>query len=131
VEGAAGDTLLGIDARVWQAVVAGAFLAPGRMVNGWQNRRERRALRDAPVPCYSHLHAIEGLADDMRARGQAALRQERRVALYEDCIPMKGFAPGRGEFRQRVIETRASEGKAAAEAAAGRLGSPGAGPSAP
>ncbi|RDC75372.1 hypothetical protein DLJ49_01070 [Rhodovulum sp. 12E13] len=202
--GAPGDTLPGIDARFWQAVVAGAFLAMGWLVNGWQNRRERRALRaerlrDAhralfaqirayplqlvshedlgrygdemvdrmradpgPVPLvpreradrgfvalipeihilprvtidpvvthYTHLHAIEALADDMRAEGVAALGQERRIALYEDYIRMRGLARDYGEVRLAVIESYASDGKTAAEAEARRLSSPGAARSAP
>jgi hypothetical protein len=204
VQGAAGDTLLGLDARIWQAVLAGAFLAMGWLVNGWQNRRERRALRaerlrdahralfaeiraylsqlvsrdaleeyrdeivarmradpgfvplvpreradrvfaalieeihilprvtiDPLVTYYSHLHAIEALADDMRAEGFAALPQERRIALYEDYIRMKGLALDYGEFCLRVIERYASDGKTAAEDEARRLSSPGADPSAP
>jgi hypothetical protein len=204
VESSAGDTLLGLDARIWQAVVAGAFLALGWLVNGWQNRRERRALRaerlrdahralfaeiraylsqlvsraelarygdemmarmradpgfvplvprersdrvfaaliaeihilprvtiDPLVTYYAHLHAIEALADDMRAEGYAALGQERRIALYEDYIRMKGLALDYGEFCLAVIEAYASDGKSAAEAEARRLSSPGAGRSAP
>ncbi|ARE39887.1 hypothetical protein RGUI_1746 [Rhodovulum sp. P5] len=34
-----------LDARIWQAIVAGAFVAIGWIVNGWQNRREAAALR--------------------------------------------------------------------------------------
>ena len=35
----------GVDPRVWQAVVAGAFLAAGWIFNGWQNRRAASRLR--------------------------------------------------------------------------------------
>ncbi len=38
-----------IDPRIWQAVIAGAFVALGWIMNGWQNRRERRARRDERV----------------------------------------------------------------------------------
>ena len=197
MDGAQAGTLFGIDARIWQAVVAGGFLALGWIVNGWQNRRERRALRaerlrdahralyaeiraylsqlvsredltryrdemvarmradpdfvplvpreradrvfaaliaeihilprvtiDPLVTYYSHLHAIEALADDMRAEGYAALPQERRVSLYEDYIRMKGLALDYGEFCLALIGTFADEGKTAAKAAARRLGSP-------
>ena len=34
-----------IDFRIWQAVIAGAFVSAGWLVNGWQNRREAAALR--------------------------------------------------------------------------------------
>ncbi|MGB3243095.1 MAG: hypothetical protein WBB25_01060 [Sulfitobacter sp.] len=39
------NVLTAIDVRVWQAVVAGAFVAAGWLVNGWQNRRDAAALR--------------------------------------------------------------------------------------
>jgi hypothetical protein len=35
----------GVDARIWQAVIAGALVAVGWLVNGWQNRRAATALR--------------------------------------------------------------------------------------
>lgn len=35
----------GLDPRIWQAVVAGAFVSLGWVFNGWQNRREAAALR--------------------------------------------------------------------------------------
>jgi len=37
--------MFGIDPRIWQAVLAGAFVAAGWLVNGWQNRREAATLR--------------------------------------------------------------------------------------
>jgi len=33
------------DPRIWQAVIAGGFVAIGWIVNGWQNRRVERRLR--------------------------------------------------------------------------------------
>lgn len=39
------DWLGGLDARIWQAVIAGAFLAAGWLVNGARERRGGRALR--------------------------------------------------------------------------------------
>ena len=38
--------LAAVDVRLWQAVIAGAFVAAGWLVNGWQNRREAARLRD-------------------------------------------------------------------------------------
>ena len=40
------DWLAGLDPRVWQAFVAGVFLAFGWIFNGVQNRREAKRLRD-------------------------------------------------------------------------------------
>lgn len=37
--------LRGLDPRIWQAVLAGGFLALGWIVNGWRERRATRALR--------------------------------------------------------------------------------------
>lgn len=34
-----------IDTRIWQAVLAGAFVAGGWLYNGWQNRRDASRLR--------------------------------------------------------------------------------------
>ena len=34
-----------VDARLWQAVIAGAFVSVGWLVNGWQNRRAAVRLR--------------------------------------------------------------------------------------
>ncbi len=34
-----------IDPRIWQAVIAGAFVSFGWLVNGWQNRRSATHLR--------------------------------------------------------------------------------------
>ncbi len=34
-----------LNARIWQAVIAGAFIGLGWFVNGWLNRREAAALR--------------------------------------------------------------------------------------
>ncbi|SFG51887.1 hypothetical protein SAMN04488020_102434 [Palleronia marisminoris] len=51
---------LGIDPRIWQAIVAGAFLALGWIVNGWQNRREaarrrHERLRDSHRALYAEI----------------------------------------------------------------------------
>ncbi len=37
--------LQNIDARIWQAVIAGLFVAGGWVFNGWQNRRQETRLR--------------------------------------------------------------------------------------
>lgn len=40
-----GQALSVIDTRIWQAVLAGIFVAGGWLFNGWQNRRDAQALR--------------------------------------------------------------------------------------
>lgn len=37
----------GVDACIWQAVIAGVFLAAGWLVNGWHNRRAHYSETDA------------------------------------------------------------------------------------
>ncbi len=43
-------TIWGLDPRIWQAIIAGVFVAAGWLVNGWQNRRatasEAQHVRD-------------------------------------------------------------------------------------
>ncbi|KAF0675426.1 hypothetical protein [Profundibacterium mesophilum] len=38
--------LLGLDARIWQAIVAGGFVAAGWVYDGWRKRREAQRLRE-------------------------------------------------------------------------------------
>lgn len=40
------SSLTQVDARIWQAVIAGAFLAFGWIFNGWQDRVQARKLRE-------------------------------------------------------------------------------------
>ena len=69
--------LAAIDARIWQAVIAGLFLAAGWLVNGWQNRVEARRLkaerlRDYHKALYAEIqHAIAVFWDDGNARRHA------------------------------------------------------------
>ncbi|WP_147103555.1 hypothetical protein [Tateyamaria sp. syn59] len=39
------DGFAAVDPRIWQAVIAGLFVAVGWIVNGWQNRRDAARLR--------------------------------------------------------------------------------------
>lgn len=189
-------TLLGVDTRIWQAIVAGMVVAAGWLVNGWQNRRERRAeraekLRDAHralyaeiaaylsqlvsreelhrygetltqrmeaddtfvpfipreradrvfasllgeihilprvtidpvVTYYAYIHAIEALAEDMRAERYRALPQARRIAIYQDYVSMKALALDYGNYCLAVIAAYARDGKSTAEAETKRLSS--------
>lgn len=74
-----------VDARLWQAVIAGAFLSSGWLVNGWQNRRaasllRAERLRDVHRAIYAEIgtkltnligpDTLAQQADAMRARMQ-------------------------------------------------------------
>ena len=62
--------LKGTDARIWQAVIGGSFLALGWLFNGWRNRhdaRQERAerLRDVHKAIYAEIKSYtEGLGRD-------------------------------------------------------------------
>ena len=66
-----------IDVRIWQAVIAGLFVAVGWLVNGWQNRRERATrraerLRDVHRALYAEIGAnLENLASEERIEAHA------------------------------------------------------------
>ncbi len=201
---AAATSLLGIDTRIWQAVVAGLVVAAGWLVNGWRDRRERRAdraerLRDSHravfaeisaylanleseaalqahsdavtermradpdfvpfvprtqsdriflalvdqihilprvtidpiVTYYSHIHAIEALAEDMRGATFRSLSWERRIDIFADYMSMKMVALAYGRHALRLIAVYAESGKEAAEAEVARLNSSASGRSAP
>ncbi|MEM1431979.1 MAG: hypothetical protein AAGG09_21185 [Pseudomonadota bacterium] len=62
MDGLAAPSLLGLDTRIWQAIVAGLVVAAGWLVNGWRNRQERRAdraerLRDAHRALFAEIRA--------------------------------------------------------------------------
>ena len=83
----AASTFLGLDTRIWQAVVAGVVVAVGWLVNGWQNRRERRAeraerLRDAHRAVYAEISAY--LANLVSAEALGAHREATVARMRSD-----------------------------------------------
>ena len=78
--------LLGVDARIWQAVIAGGVVAAGWLVNGWQNRRaaasQRAArLRDAHKALFAEIrNACADYWDEGEADDQAATLMARMEA---------------------------------------------------
>ncbi|WP_224815797.1 hypothetical protein [Hasllibacter sp. MH4015] len=70
--------LTAIDPRIWQALIAGVFLAVGWIVNGRQNRAEARRLkaekmRDYHKAIYAEIrNSIAVFWDDGKARRHAA-----------------------------------------------------------
>lgn len=85
----------GVDARIWQAVIAGAFLAVGWLVNGWQNRRVAAALRaeklrDYHRALYAEIGAnLANLWDPARLEGY----RDRMVEKMEDDADFVPFIP--------------------------------------
>lgn len=81
-----------IDARIWQAIIAGGFLALGWVFNGWQNRRMASALRaeklrDMHRAIYAeigtHLANLAETGDlEAYAKGLA-----ERIASEPDFVP--------------------------------------------
>lgn len=88
-------TLLGLDTRIWQALVAGLVVAAGWLVNGWQNRRERRAdraeqLRDAHRAVYAEISAyLSNLVGDeaLELHGRALVARMRDDPDFVPFVP--------------------------------------------
>ncbi|PTW49789.1 MULTISPECIES: hypothetical protein [Rhodovulum] len=81
-----------LDARIWQAIVAGAFVAIGWIVNGWQNRRVAAALRaertrDVHRALYAEIASC--LANLESPEALAAYRDAMAARMREDA----GFVP--------------------------------------
>ena len=92
MEGPGITTLLGFDTRIWQALVAGVVVALGWLVNGWRNRRERRAdraerLRDAHRAVYAEISAyLSSLVSEEELDAHRA-RVVERMAGEPDFVP--------------------------------------------
>ncbi|CUH39359.1 hypothetical protein JSE7799_02084 [Jannaschia seosinensis] len=75
------------DARIWQAIIAGSFVAAGWLVNGRRNRlaaRRLRAerLRDAHRAIFAEIDAnLSNLLDEAALRAEASAFALR---IYED-----------------------------------------------
>lgn len=103
-----------IDARIWQAVIAGAFVAAGWLVNGWSNRRRAQRLRDeqlrdahralfAEIATYLTTLWDSDALDDLAAETIDRMRRdpgfvpfvprERADRLYESVIPQIHVLP--------------------------------------
>ncbi|WP_370401886.1 hypothetical protein [Sulfitobacter sp. JB4-11] len=84
-----------VDARIWQAVIAGVFLAAGWLVNGWQNRKAAAALRaeklrDYHRALYAEIGAnLANLWDTERLEGY----RDRMVAKMEADANFVPFIP--------------------------------------
>ncbi|MEL6586733.1 MAG: hypothetical protein AAFY65_10770 [Pseudomonadota bacterium] len=87
------DWLRNLDPRLWQAFVAGVFLAMGWIVNGWQNRRvaaQLRAerLRDAHRAIFAEIDAnLSNLLDEGSLRAEGA-EMIARMDGDPDFVPL-------------------------------------------
>jgi len=87
--------LQGLDVRVWQAVIAGTFVAFGWVYNGWQVRRETASLRaerlrDVHRALYAEIGAnLANLADQgaLSEQADAVVAQMRAVPEYVPFLP--------------------------------------------
>ena len=93
VLGAVYHWFAGLDARIWQAIVAGLFLAVGWIVAGLQNRKEAtrlraERLRDAHRAIFAEIDAnLSNLLSEgtLRAEGEAVIV---RILEDEDYVPL-------------------------------------------
>ncbi|MEM8824528.1 MAG: hypothetical protein AAGF30_13025 [Pseudomonadota bacterium] len=95
-----------------------------------------RQTIDAVVAFYALVAAIQSLAEDMRGETFRHLKQDRRIAIYQDYVAMRLRAFTMGEYVLDLIAAYADGGAAEADRVAkqaGALGvnSPGAGRTGP
>lgn len=82
----------GIDARIWQAVIAGLFVAVGWLVNGWQNRRtaarlRAERLRDVHRALYAEIGTTTVNMGSAAALEEAGEDLIRRMEADKDFVP--------------------------------------------
>ena len=81
-----------LDPRIWQAVIAGLFLAVGWIVNGAQNRRmaarlKAERLRDTHKAIYAEIgYALSALWDEGRSE-EYAEELLQRIRTTPDFVP--------------------------------------------
>ncbi|GGE34614.1 hypothetical protein GCM10011360_23110 [Primorskyibacter flagellatus] len=96
--------LSALDARIWQAVIAGAFVALGWMVNGWQNRRRdatlrAERLRDMHRALFAEIGAHLATLDTADELDRYGSEMAARIESEADFVP---FIPV--EHNDRVFE---------------------------
>ena len=87
-----GDTS-GLDARIWQAVIAGLFIGLGWFVNGWLNRRaadalKREKLRDMHRAIYAEIGVYIANIWDGDAMERYADAMTQRMSDDADFVPL-------------------------------------------
>lgn len=101
------DWLAGLDPRIWQAVVAGVFVAMGWVVNGARERRAARALRaerlrDLHRALFAEIGVqVTNLGSEARIRADAAPLLARMEA-DEAFVPFIPRERGDAVFRSAL-----------------------------
>lgn len=90
-----------IDPRIWQAAVAGIFVAGGWIFNGWQTRRaaerlRREKLRDSHRALYAEIGAnlanLVGI-EALDRHGQALIERMEAEPDFVPFIPIERSSP--------------------------------------
>ncbi|MGB3407841.1 MAG: hypothetical protein WBA67_10135 [Jannaschia sp.] len=85
-------SFIGIDARIWQALIAGGVVALGWLVNGWSQRRDARRLRqerlrDAHKALFAEIRDVcAAYWNEGEAEGHAAALLDR-MTQEPDFVP--------------------------------------------
>ena len=90
-----------VDPRIWQAVVAGLFVAGGWIYNGWQVRRaadrlRREKLRDSHRALYAEIGANLanlGSVAALERHGQTLVERMEADADFVPFIPIERSSP--------------------------------------
>ena len=92
-----------VDARIWQALIAGAVVAFGWLINGWQNRREATRLRAERLrDVHKALFAeIRNACADFWDEGEADAQVARILQQMRDDPDFIPFIPR--EVHDRVF----------------------------
>lgn len=86
------SALASVDPRIWQALVAGAVVALGWLVNGWQNRRDAAKLRAERLRDVHRALFAEIGATLANLESEAAL-DAHREAVVARMRAEPGFVP--------------------------------------
>jgi hypothetical protein len=81
-----------VDARIWQAVIAGAFVSAGWVFNGWQNRRDAARLRAERLRDV-HRALYAEIGSTMANLGSPAALEQNAEGIMQRMSDDAGFVP--------------------------------------
>ena len=98
-----------IDVRIWQAIIAGGFVAVGWLVNGWRSRREAASLRAEKLRDYHRALYAEIGATLANLWGEENLRRSadniiKRMRVDDGFVPLIPREHGDYVFNALVTE---------------------------